>query len=234
VVALFAGNDAIAGRLFVFEEILAHEFDGGFGGFGAAGGEVDTATILEIARGDGEDTGGEFFGGLGMELRGVSEGDATRLLGHGSADFGDTVADADDGGLAGGVEVAAAVGRDDPAAFATDGDGIVFAKIAGEKRGGVDSGGHWKIVAERVKGGLRGGWGFGAETQAKAYATSGADVEERATLDGSGEGVGYSFAGWEDELANEIIRTNCIGYGDGERFRCECCDCSDGGRSGED
>jgi len=80
----------------------------------------------------------------------VGEGDATRLLGHGATDFGDTVADADDGGLAGGVEVAAAVGGDDPAAFAADGDGVVFAKIAGEKRGRVEGGGHWKIVAEGV------------------------------------------------------------------------------------
>jgi len=130
----------------------------------------------------------------------VGESDATRLLGHGAADFGDAVADADDRGLAGGVEVAAAVGGGDPAAFAADGDGIVFAKIAGKKRGGVAGGAHWKIVAERVNGGLCGGWSVGEETQAKAHATGGADVAERATLDGNGEGVGYSFAGWEDEL----------------------------------
>jgi len=113
-----------------------------------------------------------------MKLRGVGEGDATRLLGHGAADFGDAVADADDGGLAGGVEVVAAVGGDDPAAFAADGDRIVLAKIAGKKRGGVDGGGHWKIVAERANGGLCGELSFDAETQAKAYATSGAELAE--------------------------------------------------------
>ena len=105
---------------------------------------------MKIARGDGEDAGGEFFGGLGMKLRGVGKGDAIRLLGHGATDFGDAVADADDGGLAGGVEVAATVGGGDPAAFAANGDGIILAKIAGKKGGGVDSGAHWKIVAEGV------------------------------------------------------------------------------------
>jgi len=178
VVALLAGDDAITRGLFGFEKILAHEFEGGFGGFGAAGGEVYTASILKIARGDGEDAGGEFFGGFGVELRGVGKGDATRLFGHGAADFWYAVADADDSGLAGSVEVAAAVGSDDPAAFAANGDGIILAKIAGEKRGGVDGGGHWKIVAERVNGGLCGGWSFGAGTQAKAYVTSGAEVAE--------------------------------------------------------
>jgi len=148
VIALLAGNDAVTGGLPGFEKILAREFDGGFGGFGAAGGEVDAAAVLKIARGDGEDAGGKLFGGLGMELRGVGEGDATRLFGHGTADFGDPVANADDGGLAGGVEVAAAVGGDDPAAFAANGDGIIFAKIAGKKRGGVEGGAHSKIVAE--------------------------------------------------------------------------------------
>ncbi len=215
VVALLARDDAVAGRLFGFEKILAHELEGGFGGFGAAGGEVDTATILKIARGDGENASGKFFGGFGMELRGVGEGDATRLLGHGAADFGDTVADADDGGLAGGVEVAAAVGGDDPAAFAADGDGIVFAKIAGEKRGGVDGGAHSKIVAEAM------------------VRRVGRDDGERAKLDGSGEWVGYSFAGWEDELDDEFIRADCVGYGDGECFRIERRGGTNGGRSSE-
>ena len=153
VVTLLAGDDAVTRRLLGFEKILTCEFDGGFGGFRASGGEVDAASVLEIARGDGEDTGGKFFGGFGMELRGVGEGDAIGLFGHSAADFQDAVADADNGGLAGGVEVAAAVGGDDPATFAADGDGIIFAKIAGKKRGGVTGGAHWKIVAERVDGG---------------------------------------------------------------------------------
>ena len=148
---------------------------GGFGGFGSAGGEIDAPAVLKIARGDGEDAGGKFFGRFGMELRGVGKGDATRLLGHGAADFGDAVADADDGGLAGGVEVAAASGIDDPAALAADGDRIIFAKIAGKKRGRVDGGAHSKIVAERVNRRLCGGRSFGAETQAKACATSGGE-----------------------------------------------------------
>ena len=151
VVALLAGDNAVTGRLFGLEKVLAREFESGFRGFGAAGGEVDAASILKIARGNGEDSGGKFFRRFGVELRGVGEGDAARLFGHGAADFGDSVADADDGGLAGGVEVAAAVGGDDPAAFAADGDGIILAKIAGKKRGGMDGGAHSKIVAEAVE-----------------------------------------------------------------------------------
>jgi hypothetical protein len=42
----------------------------------------------------------------------------------------------------------------------------------------VDGGAHWKIVTERVKRGLCCECSFGAETQAEAYATSGAEVEE--------------------------------------------------------
>ena len=108
-------------------------------------------------------------------MRGVGKGDAIGLVGHGTADFGDAVADANDGSLAGGVEVAAAVGGGDPATFAADGNGIIFAKIAGKKRGGVDGGAHWKIVAERVKGGLCGGWSFGEGTEAEACATGSAE-----------------------------------------------------------
>lgn len=151
VVALLAGDDAVTGRLFGLEKVLARELDGGFRGLRAAGGEVDAASILEIARGDDEDSGGEFFRGFRVELRGVGEGEAARLFGHGAADFADTVADADDGGLAGGVEVAAAVGGDDPAAFAADGDGIILAKITGKKRGRMDGGAHSKIVAEATE-----------------------------------------------------------------------------------
>jgi hypothetical protein len=151
VVALLAGDNAKTRRLFGFEKILTREFDGGFGGFGAAGGEVDAAAVLKIARSDGEDASGELFSGFGVELGGVGEGDATRLLGHGAADFGYTVTNADDSGLTGGVEVAAAVGGNDPATFAADGDGIVFAKIPGKKRGGVDGDAHWKIVAEAAE-----------------------------------------------------------------------------------
>src|SRR5258708_35508782 len=88
-----------------------------------------------------------------MELRGVGEGNPIGLLGHGAADFRNTVADADDGGLAGSVEVAAAIGVDDPAAFAEHGDGIIFAKIAGKKRRGAAGSAHSKIVAEGAKHG---------------------------------------------------------------------------------
>jgi len=216
VVALLAGNDAEPRRLPGFEKILAREFDGRFSGFGAAGGEIDAAAILKIARGDGEDADGKLFGGLGMKLRGVGEGDATRLFGHGAADFRDTVADADDSSLAGGVEVAAAVGGDDPATFAANGDRIIFAKIAGEKGGGVDGGAHSKIVAEAA--------------------------ERRAEVRGVREPSWTRTAGgwdtlsrvWRMHLGDEFIRANCLGFTGSEYLRIAWRSGTDGGRSGED
>jgi len=80
-------------------------------------------------------------------LRGVREGQLRGLLGHGTANFGDAVADADYGGLAAGVEKTTAASVDDPAAFASCPDRIVFAKISREE-GGVGRHGDRRIVAE--------------------------------------------------------------------------------------
>ena len=66
---------------------------------------------------------------------------------HGSADFRDAMADADDGGFATGVEITAAGLVDDPAAFATSGNGIGFVKISGEE-GGIGRHDDTEIVAE--------------------------------------------------------------------------------------
>jgi predicted metalloprotease with PDZ domain len=187
VVALLAGDGAVTRRLLAFEKKLAREFDGGFGGFRAAGGEVDTAAVLKIAGGDGEDSAGKIFGGFGVKLRGMGEGDAVGLLCHSAADFAHAVADADDSGLARSVEEAAAVGGDDPAAFPADGDRIILAKIAGKERGGMDGGAHSKIVAE----------GGSAELAR--------EIGERAKLDGSGEGVGYSFRVWRMSLKSKLF-----------------------------
>ena len=136
VVALAAGEDAVALGLAEFEEVLADEFDGGFGGFGTAGSEVDAA-VLKIGRSEGEEAGGEFFGGSVVELRGVGEGELRGLGGNGGGDFGDAVANVDDRGGAGGVEKFATVLGIEPAALAADGDGKVLAKIAREERGSV-------------------------------------------------------------------------------------------------
>lgn len=68
-----------------------------------------------------------------MELRGMRESDLRGLLGHGAANFWNAVADADDGGLAGGVKKTAAIRGNDPAALAADGDRKRLFEIAGEK-----------------------------------------------------------------------------------------------------
>jgi hypothetical protein len=133
VVALTARDDSIASRLFSFEMVLADQLDCGFRGFGASGSEIDAAGVAEIGRGECEQPRGEFFGGSGVELRRVSESDLRRLLRHGAADFGDAVTDADDRGLARGVEKVAAVGGMNPAAFATHGDGEGLMKISREE-----------------------------------------------------------------------------------------------------
>ena len=80
-------------------------------------------------------------------MRCVREGELRGLLGHGAADFCDAMADVDYGGLAGGIEVAAAGVVSDPAALAADGERVSFSEISREERG---VGGHdgRQIVAE--------------------------------------------------------------------------------------
>ena len=68
-----------------------------------------------------------------MKLRGMSECDLGSLFGHRAGDLLDTVAYADDGGLAGRVEKTLAICGNDPGAFAADGDGKGFLKIAGKE-----------------------------------------------------------------------------------------------------
>ena len=57
-----------------------------------------------------------------MKLSHMSEGDLRSLFGHCAADFGDSVTDADDGGLAGCVQQTAAVGSENPGPFAAHRD----------------------------------------------------------------------------------------------------------------
>ena len=72
-----------------------------------------------------------------MELRGVGESNLRGLFGNGLRDFADAVANVDNGGLAGSVEIFLTVGRNDPGTFAADGDGKRFFEIAGKKSGKV-------------------------------------------------------------------------------------------------
>ena len=65
----------------------------------------------------------------------MGESELCGLLGHGSANFGDAVTDADNGGLPAGIEKTAAILIDKPAAFTANGDRIRFAKISRKERG---------------------------------------------------------------------------------------------------
>ncbi len=133
VIALAAGENAVSIFLPAFEVKLAREFYGSFGGFRAAGSEIDAAVATEIRRSHRDQALGKFFRRSGVKLRGVCEGDLRRLFGHGAADFRNTVTDADDRGLPGRVEKTAAVGRDDPATFPARGKRKGLLEIAGEK-----------------------------------------------------------------------------------------------------
>lgn len=136
MIALATRDDAEFFGCAGFEMELARKFDGGFGGFGTAGSEVDAAAC-EIWRSEGKKAGGESFRGGGVELSGVSKGDLGGLRGHGVGDGLDAVADADDSGLARGIEIFLTVGGDDPGAFAANGDGKRFLEIARKESGRV-------------------------------------------------------------------------------------------------
>jgi len=70
-----------------------------------------------------------------MELRRVREGDLRGLRGHGVGDGLNAVSNADDGRLAGSVQVFLPVGGKNPAAFAANGGGERFLEIAREEGG---------------------------------------------------------------------------------------------------
>ena len=78
----------------------------------------------------------------------MGEGDLGGLRGHRVGDRLNAVTDANDSSLARGIEIFLAVGRDDPGAFAADGDGKRCFEAAGEESGGIE--GHSKeILTER-------------------------------------------------------------------------------------
>lgn len=130
MIALTAGNDAITIGLADFEKILAGELDGGFGGFRAAGSEIDAAAVTKIGRRESEKACGESFGGSGMKLRSVREGKLRGLRRHRAANFRHAVTDIDDGGLTGGIQKLAAILSEKPATFTAHGDGEILPKIS--------------------------------------------------------------------------------------------------------
>jgi hypothetical protein len=65
-----------------------------------------------------------------MKLRSVREGQLRRLLGHGPPDFGNPVADANDGGLSSRIKEFPPIRGKKPRALTTNGHGKTFFKIA--------------------------------------------------------------------------------------------------------
>jgi len=132
MIALPSRENPVAILLAAFHVKLARELYDGFGGFRAAGSEVDTAAVSKIRWSHREKARSKFFRRSSVKLRGVRESDLRRLLGHDSANFSDAVTDTDNGGLPRSVEEAAAVGRDDPATFPARGNRKGFLEITGE------------------------------------------------------------------------------------------------------
>jgi hypothetical protein len=79
-----------------------------------------------------ENSAGEIFDDGGLELRSVNVGKARRLLGHGTADRFDAVADGDDGGSAGCVQVTASFGGVDETSLTPNSFGIFLEEVPRE------------------------------------------------------------------------------------------------------
>lgn len=137
MIALLAGNELGTLRLAAFEKILAADFQGGFGCFGAAGSEEDAAGavggVAEIGGREREEALGEFRGGTRREVGRVGVREGARLLGNGARDGFNAVADGDNGSASASVEDFATVGGEYKAAFAANGFRVLFPEAAGEK-----------------------------------------------------------------------------------------------------
>src|SRR5208283_5405348 len=132
VITLLARNHTVTRILLAFQKVLPHQFDRGFGGLRTTRGEIDPPRVVEILWSKRQYTCRKFFRGRGVKLRRVREGDIVGLFGHGPADLRNAVADADNRGLAGSVQVAAPVGGNYPTAFAAHCHRILFSEIAGK------------------------------------------------------------------------------------------------------
>jgi len=88
--------------------------------------------MVEIFWSKRQHTRRKLFSRRGVKLRGVREGDIVGLFGHGPADLRNAVADADNRGLPGSVQIAAAIGGSNPTAFAAHRNRILFSEIAGK------------------------------------------------------------------------------------------------------
>src|SRR5882762_3199438 len=133
VIALAAGENAVAILPAAFQVKLPREFYRGFSGFRAAGREIDAAAVAEIRRSHREQALGKFFRWRGMKLRSVRESDLRRLLRHCAPDFRNTVTDTDNGGLPGSIKKAVTAAVHDPATFPARGNRKGFLEITGEK-----------------------------------------------------------------------------------------------------
>src|ERR1700741_1633400 len=151
MIALPARNNAIAGGLLALEKILPRKFARVLGGFRAARVKIPAPAILKILRRKSQKAHGKFFRGFGMKLRRMRERNLTGLCGHRAADFRHAVSDADHRGLAGGVQIAAAIRVKNPASFAAHSDRILLTEIPGKQRCRMRGRTHTGIVAEGPK-----------------------------------------------------------------------------------
>jgi hypothetical protein len=69
-----------------------------------------------------------------VKLRSVRKGNLIGLGSHSAANFLNAMTNANDGGLAGSVEITPTFRIDNPATLTANGDGILLAEIAREQR----------------------------------------------------------------------------------------------------
>ena len=120
VVALAAGDDVGAPGLADLDEVLAGELQRGLGAFRAGGAEIG---VRQTARFAVQHDVREFLGGLAAERAGVGVGHGGGLAADGLGDAPVAMAQAGNGGAAGAVDDAGAVGEVKVDALAADGGG---------------------------------------------------------------------------------------------------------------
>src|SRR5580704_2841636 len=99
VITLAARKNEVTSRLSFFNMKLARELDSRFRRFEATRREVNAAAISKIWRSHREQPSRKLFRWRRMKLRSVCERNFRGLLSHCTADFGNSMADIDHGGL---------------------------------------------------------------------------------------------------------------------------------------
>src|SRR5438105_476772 len=134
VISLATADNLVARFLPDFDLILARQLESSLNRFGAAAGEVHGAAV-EVVAGKFQHLAREIFGGFSDELGGMNKLQIGGLRRHGFADLFYPVSNEIHGGAASEIEIFLACRVPEPDAFAANGGGELFSKVAGEESG---------------------------------------------------------------------------------------------------